>query len=83
MDPLYRAGNDIKYRLFNKNFDIETEFIEERNNYKDKCNTVDFHSKMLREIIFIFHYFNDLRQHYLISNNIEFFYINIYKSNRK
>ena len=83
MDPFTRSGHDIKYRLFNKNFLAQNDFIEERNHYKDKCNSNEFHSKILKEVIFIFHFFSDMRQHYLMSNNIEFFYKEIFEKSQK
>ena len=73
LNPFLRFGSDIKYRLFNKSFGVQIEQIEETNNYKDKCNSNEFHSKVLKEIIFIFHFLIDMRQHYLMTNNVEYF----------
>ena len=78
MDPFIRVGHDIKYRLFNKNFGVQSEYVEETSGYKDKANSKDFHAKLLKEVIVIFHFFNDLRQQYLMTNNIEYFYLKIY-----
>ena len=36
MNPFTFAGYDIKYRLFNKNFEVHIEHIEDNKNYKDK-----------------------------------------------
>ena len=79
MDPFTRVGYDIKYRLFNKNFGTHTEYIEEKGGFKDKSNTKDFHTCVLKEVIVISHFFNDLRQQYLMTNNIEYFYLKIYQ----
>mmetsp|Transcript_29160 Transcript_29160/g.33357 ORF Transcript_29160/g.33357 Transcript_29160/m.33357 type:complete len:821 (-) Transcript_29160:2783-5245(-) len=79
MIPVERAAFDVKYYLFNKNFgNDQSEKLNEFNDYKNKSSTKEFQYKLLREIITIFHFFDDLRQHYLMSNMIEFFYRNVF-----
>ena len=79
MDPFSRVGYDIKYKLFNKNFGIQIDYIEEQNDFKEKWKSTSFNSKLLKEVISIFHFFNDLRQQYLMTNNIEYFFSEIYE----
>lgn len=79
MIPVERAAYDVKYYLFNKNFGNDhSNNLDELNDYKNKSSSKDFQYKLLREIVTIFHFFDDLRQHYLMSNTIEFFYRNVF-----
>lgn len=78
MNPIQKAAYDIKYILFNKhNYDPHIQ-MREFEDYEDKAGSKNFHIKLLREVAAIFHLFNDLRQHYLMSNNVEYFYKEIY-----
>lgn len=78
MNPVQKAAYDIKYALFNKNFTNTAIRMGEFEDYEDKTASKHFHIKLLTEITQIFHMFLDLRQHYLMSNNVEFFYSNIF-----
>ena len=82
LDPFSRVGYDIKYRLFNKSYGANSEFIVDRIDYKNKSNSNEFNSKLLKEIVFIFHFFNDMRQHYLMTNSVEFFYKEIFEKSK-
>ncbi|CAI2387002.1 unnamed protein product [Moneuplotes crassus] len=83
MNPIQKASYDIKYQLFNKNFSShETDTNDENPSNSPEeisINAKKFHIKILIEIVNMFHLFNDLRQQYLISNNIEYFYMNIFQ----
>jgi hypothetical protein len=73
MNPIQKASYDIKYQLFNKDlsslsFQLMVSEDQMKHDFKE------FNNKILIEIIMLFHIFNDLRQHYLMSNNVEFFY---------
>ena len=74
LDPIQRSTHDIKYTLFNKNYGDRDNRRKDFFDYGDKVNSKYFYTKILIEITTIFHLFNDLRQHYLMSNNVEFFY---------
>ena len=50
---------------------------------KTNSNSSDFHTKILKEVIFIFHFFSDMRQHYLMSNSIEYFYSEIFEKSKQ
>jgi hypothetical protein len=78
MNPVQKAAYDIKYALFNKSFTNTSIRMGEFDDYEDKTASKNFHIKLLTEITQIFHMFIDLRQHYLMSNNVEFFYSNIF-----
>lgn len=77
MNPTQKAAFDIKYQLFNKDLSSHSFQLKKREEQM-KHGSNEFHSKILIEITKIFHLFSDLRHHYLMSNNIEFFYKNIY-----
>lgn len=74
LDPIQRSAHDIKYTLFNKNYGDRDNRRKDFDDYYVKVNSKYFYTKILVEITTIFHLFNDLRQHYLMSNNVEFFY---------
>jgi hypothetical protein len=79
MNPIQRSAYDIKYSLFNKNLshtEID-EFVGYRQDYGSKA----FQVKILIQIMNTFHFLHDLRHHYLMSNQVEFFYNNIYEEN--
>lgn len=78
MDPVQKAAYDVKYTLFNNNLSNASSIHGEYNDYEDKSSSKAFHTKLLTEITSIFHMMLDLRQHYLMSNNVEFFYESIY-----
>ena len=82
LNPIQRSAHDIKYTLFNKNYGDRDNRRKDFFDYGDKINSKYFYTKILVEITTIFHLFNDLRQHYLMSNNVEFFY-NISSQYRK
>jgi hypothetical protein len=78
LDPIQRAAYDVKYHLLDKSTSNLEVWREDFEDYSDKNQSKYFHVKMLTEIITVFHLFNDLRQHYLLSNNVEFFYNKVY-----
>ena len=83
MNPIQKAAFDIKYQLFNRTFsthevDSEVSFFEDNSQSDQK-----FHIKILVEIVSMFHFLNDLRQQYLVLNNIQFFYKNIFLPNKE
>jgi hypothetical protein len=82
MNPLQKASYDIKYQLFNKSLQSMSSVLKE---YEEemKQGSKQFHSKVLIEITRMFHIFNDLRQRFLISNNVEFFYNEIFLKSPK
>mmetsp|Transcript_1644 Transcript_1644/g.2034 ORF Transcript_1644/g.2034 Transcript_1644/m.2034 type:complete len:685 (-) Transcript_1644:200-2254(-) len=73
-NPFERAGNDIKYTLFNTNFNHSGDDNDEE---IDSLST-KFRILMMKEIASIFHLFNDLRQNFLMYNNVEFFHKQVY-----
>ena len=83
LDPFGKVGHDIKYRLFNKNYSVSSDLVQEQIDYKSKSGSFEFTAKLLKEIIFIFHFFNDMRQHYLMTNCVEFFYKEIYEKSKQ
>jgi hypothetical protein len=81
MNPVQKAAYDIKYTLFNKNFTNTSFRMGEFEDYEDKSSSTHFHIKLLTEVVIMFHLFLDLRQHYLMANNVEFFYNSVFKRN--
>lgn len=77
-DPCKKVAYDIKFLLFNRNY-LEYGSSENGLYVEDlNPNSRYFYAKLLTEVVSIFHLYNDLRQHFLISNNVEYFFTQIY-----
>ena len=73
-NPVIRVGHDIKYSSFNLNFSqYEDDFTQIRDKIYENGSIWEFRTKIVIQITLIFHFLNDLRQNFLISNNVEFF----------
>lgn len=78
-NPIHRVAHDIKYSLFNRNYSESLESgLETRDKIYEDRSVRRFHTKLNIQILLIFHFMNDLRQNYLLANNIELFYQKIY-----
>ena len=79
INPVTRVGHDIKYSLFNRNF---SQYEDDHTHIRDKIyedrSIKKFRTKIVVQITLIFHFLNDLRQNFLISNNVELFYQKVY-----
>ena len=79
INPITRVGHDIKYSLFNRNF---SQYEDDHTHIRDKIyedrSIRKFRTKIVIQITLIFHFLNDLRQNFLISNNVELFYQKVY-----
>ena len=61
-NPFQKAAYDVKFTLFNIKYSTNE----------------NFHIKILREIVTVFHLFLDLRQDHLMLNNIKFFHNEVF-----
>ena len=79
-NPIQKAAFDIKYRLLNKrdwsNAASGTELGGSKES--DGFRASHIHSKIIIEIMEIFHFLLDLRQNYLMANIVEMFHKRVY-----
>jgi len=74
-NPIQKAAYDIKYRVLNKK-DWKNTVIEADiggNEGNNEFRESHIHSKIILEIMEIFHFLFDLRQNYLMENIVEMF----------
>lgn len=78
-NPIQKAAFDTKYRLLNKRNWINSEGeIEYKNDIDEGYRASHIHSRVITEIMDIFHFLFDLRQNYLMSNIVEMFHKRVY-----
>ena len=83
-NPIQKAAFDIKYRLLNKrNWDNSNEEVDiNEEGEEDGYRSTHIHSKIILEIMEIFHFLLDLRQNFLMSNIVEMFFKRVYCNNK-
>lgn len=80
-NPLQCSAFDIKSMLFNKK-DWTNSLTESFKylNKRDLLRVSEFKSKIIKNIMEIFHFILDLRQNYLMTNLVEHFHSDVFKN---
>lgn len=79
-NPIQKAAFDLKYRLLNKkDWNNSSDAGIGGNESSEGFRASHIHSKIILEIMEIFHFLLDLRQNYLMSNITEMFYKRVFQ----
>ena len=83
-NPIQKAAYDIKYRVLNKRDWRNTASEAEigGSNDTDEFRDSHIHSKIILEIMEVFHFLFDLRQNYLMANISEMFHKRVFEKNQ-
>jgi hypothetical protein len=78
-NPIQKAAYDTKYRLLNKRDWTNSEVIKDYSNEAaEGYRSSHIHSKIVVEIMEIFHFLFDLRQNYLMSNIVDIYHTRVF-----
>jgi hypothetical protein len=81
-NPVQKAFFDIKYSLLNKkDWTNSSNAFNEKSTFSSREQNI--HSKIILEIMEVFHFLLDLRQTFLMSNIVEMFHKRVFKKQNK